>query len=123
MRQLDRLLRPRSVAVVGASPNPSFVSLILKNLLRYGYRGSVVAVNPRHARVLDAPCYPSLLEVPEPPDLVVIGVAHHLVPGILEPCEARRVGAAGIVSSGFAGEGGAGGRGPRGGAGRRARRR
>src|SRR5262245_15529300 len=110
MRRLDRLLRPRSVAVVGASPNPSFVSLILKNLLRYGYQGSVVAVNPRHARVLDAPCYPSLLEVPEPPDLVVIGVAHHLVPGILEHCEARRAGAVDIVSSGFAEMSGAEGR-------------
>jgi acetyltransferase len=102
VRNLDRLLRPRSVAVVGASPNPSFVSWILKNLLRYGYPGSVVAVNPRYPRVLDAPCYPSVLEVPEPLDLVVVGVAQRSVPAVLEQCAARGVGAVDIVSSGFA---------------------
>jgi acetyltransferase len=101
-RRLDPLLRPRSVAVVGASPNPSFVSGIFKNLLRYGYPGRVVAVNPRYDRVLEAPCYPSLADVPEPPDLVVVGVAHRLVGSVLAQCEARRVGAVEIVTSGFA---------------------
>jgi acetate---CoA ligase (ADP-forming) len=101
-RSLDRMLTPRSVAVIGASPNPSFVSSILKNLLRHGYAGSVVAVNPRHTAILGAPCYPSLADVPHPVDLVVIGVAHRLVPGILEQCERRGAGAVEIVSSGFA---------------------
>jgi acetyltransferase len=100
-RRLDPLLRPRSVAVVGASPNPSFVTGILKNLLRYGYRGPVVAVNPRYDRVLDAPCYPSVADIPEPPELVVVGVAHRLVPAVLAQCEARGVRAVEIVTSGF----------------------
>lgn len=103
---MDRLLRPRSVAVVGASPNPSFVSGILKNLLRWGYQGPVAAVNPRHDRILDAPCYPSLLDVPHAIDLVVVGVAHRLVPSILAECERKGVGAVDIVSSGFSETGG-----------------
>lgn len=105
-RDLDRLLRPRSVAVVGASPNPSFVSSILRNLLRHGYRGSVVAVNPRYDRVLDAPSYPSLLEIPHDVDLAVVGVAHRLIPPLLEQCARKGVGAVDIVSSGFAEMGG-----------------
>ena len=50
------MLRPRSVVVVGASPNPSFVSSILKNLLTSGYDGRVAAVNPRYATILEAAC-------------------------------------------------------------------
>jgi acetyltransferase len=99
---MDRLLRPRSVAVVGASPNPSFVSMILTNLLRHGYGGSVVAVNPKYERILDAPCYPSLDDVPHQVDLVVVGIGARQMPKLLEQCEARAVGALDIVSSGFA---------------------
>ncbi len=100
------MFRPRSVAVVGASTNPSFVSGILKNLPRYGYAGSVYAVNPRYDRVLDSPCYPTLLDIPEDVDLVVIGVAHRLVPAVLEHCERKGVGALEIVTSGFSEMGG-----------------
>ena len=50
------MFRPRSVAVVGASQNPSFVSGIFKNLLRYGYQGTVSAVNTRYESILGAPC-------------------------------------------------------------------
>ncbi len=99
---MDALLRPRSVAVVGASPNPSFVSMALRNLLRYGYTGKVVAVNPRYDTVEEAPCYPSLLDVPHAVDLVVVGVAAARVPALLEECERKQVGALDIISSGFA---------------------
>ncbi len=105
-RSLERLLAPRSVAVVGASPNPSFVSSIFKNLLRHGYQGSVVAVNPRYDAVLGTPCYPSLLDVPHPVDLAVVGVAQRSIPAILAQCERAGVGAVEIVSSGFAETGG-----------------
>lgn len=106
MRDLDRMFRPRSVAVVGASPNPSFVSGILKNLLRHGYRGSVVAVNPKYAAVFEAPCYPSIADVPGPLDLVVVGVTHRLIPSVLAQCERKGVGALQIVSSGYSETGG-----------------
>jgi acetate---CoA ligase (ADP-forming) len=99
---MDRLLRPKSVAVVGASPNPSFVSMILTNLLRHGYGGSVVAINPKYERILDAPCYASIAEVPHDVDLVVVGIGARQLPTLLEQCEAKQVGALEIVSSGFA---------------------
>ena len=106
--RLDPLLRPRSVVVVGASPNPSFVSSILKNLLRSGYSGQVAAVNPRYESVLEAPCYPSVLEVPWPVDLAVVGVGWRQFPTLLEQCEQIRVGALVVITSGFAESGGDG---------------
>jgi acetate---CoA ligase (ADP-forming) len=101
------MFRPRSVAVVGASQNPSFVSGIFKNLLRYSYEGTVSAINPRYESILGAPCYGSVLDVPGPLDLVVIGVASRLIPTVLEQCEEKDVGAVEIVSSGFSEMGGA----------------
>ena len=91
--RLDKLLDPRSVAVVGASPNPSFVSGILKNLLRYGFQGQVAAVNPKYEQIHGAPCYPSVLDIPHPVDLVVVGIAHRFIPDLLEQCERAGVGA------------------------------
>jgi acetate---CoA ligase (ADP-forming) len=105
--RLDPMFRPRSVAVVGASQNPSFVSGIFKNLLRYSYEGTVSAVNPRYESILGAPCYGSVLDVPGPLDLVVIGVASRLIPTVLEQCEEKGVGAVEIVSSGYSEMGGA----------------
>ena len=99
---MDRLLRPKSVAVVGASPNPSFVSMILTNLLRHGYGGSVAAINPRYERILDAPCYPALEDVPHEVDLVLVGIGARHMPTLLEQCEAKGVGALDVITSGFA---------------------
>src|SRR5215213_10047995 len=104
---LDAMFRPRSVAVVGASQNPSFVSGILKNLLRFDYAGTVSAVNPRYDSILSAPCYPSVLDVPSPLDLVIVGVASRHIPTVLEQCEEKGVGAIEIVSSGYSEMGGA----------------
>src|SRR5438874_1766805 len=104
------MIRPRSVAVIGASPNPSFVSGIFKNLRRYGYQGSVYGVNPRYETIFDTPCVPSVLDVPGELDLVVVGVANRFIPGILEQCEQKGVGALEIVTSGFSEMSGAEGR-------------
>ena len=96
------MLRPRSVVVVGASPNPSFVSSILKNLLNAGYDGRLAAVNPRYATILEAACYPSVLEVPWPIDLAVVGVSWRQFPTLLEQCEQKQVGSLVVITSGFA---------------------
>jgi acetyltransferase len=98
---LDRLLKPKSVAVVGASPNPSFVSGIFRNVVRY-FEGSAYPVNPNYPEVAGRRCYPSLAEVPEPVDHVVVGVPGRLLPRVLADCEASRAGALNVISSGFA---------------------
>lgn len=101
-RQLDLIFKPRSVAVVGASQNESYVSAIWRNTRRLGFPGPVYAVNPNYERIGDAPCYPSLLDVPGPVDLAVIGVPARLIPRVLEQAAMKQVGALDIITSGFA---------------------
>jgi acyl-CoA synthetase (NDP forming) len=101
-QRLDRLLKPRSVAVVGASPNPSFVSSIFRNVVELGFAGSVYPVNPRYAEIAGRACYPSLRDLPEPIDHVVVGVPGRLLPQVLADAEANGAGCLDIVSAGFA---------------------
>ncbi|WP_243322076.1 GNAT family N-acetyltransferase [Geothrix sp. SG200] len=69
------LLRPGSVAVVGASRDPGSVgSTIFRNILRGGFQGAVYPVNPRAKAIEGVQAYPSLASLPEPPDLVVLAV-------------------------------------------------
>jgi acetate---CoA ligase (ADP-forming) len=100
--RLDRLLKPRSVAVIGASANPSFVSSIFRNVVELGFEGSVYPINPRYPELAGRTCYPSLRDVPEPVDHVVVGVPGRLLPQILADAEANGAGCLDIVSAGFA---------------------
>ena len=74
--RLDPLLRPRSVAVVGAGARPgSPGNEVLCNLRRGGYAGPLYAVNPGRDSIGDIPCYPSLADLPEVPQHVVFAVS------------------------------------------------
>lgn len=100
-RDLARLLRPRSVAVVGASSSPgSFGYLTLRNTA-FGYTGRVYPINPKHAELLGRTCYPAIESLPEVPDCVVLSVPAAQVLPIVEQCAALGVGGAVIYSSGF----------------------
>ena len=80
---LSAVLRPRSVAFLGASNRPgTIVSQLLRNLLRAEFRGPIFPVNPREPEVLGEQSYPSLLEVPEPIDVVDVFRAPDALPGI-----------------------------------------
>jgi acyl-CoA synthetase (NDP forming) len=99
--QLDRLLRPRGVAVVGASPRPGSLSgRFIAGLQRHGYPGHIAPVNPGHREILGLPCYPSVAEAGEI-DLAVISLAAPRVLESLEQCAAAGVGGALVFSSGF----------------------
>ena len=70
--RLDPLLRPRSVAVVGASKRVDSVGAwVLTNLEKGGYRGRVYPVNPRYQELQGKPCFAKLADLEEVPDLVV----------------------------------------------------
>jgi acetate---CoA ligase (ADP-forming) len=71
-----RLIRPDSVAIVGASSDPSRTAgRPLRHLLMHGYRGTIYPVNPRAAAIEGVPCYPSIEALPSAPDvgLVLLG--------------------------------------------------
>jgi acetate---CoA ligase (ADP-forming) len=106
---LDALLRPRSIAVVGASRTPDTIGYqILDNLLRHGFSGAVYPVNPVAPAVHSVRAYRSVAEIPEPVDLAVIVVPKQHVLGVAEECGASGVRALVVISAGFREIGGEG---------------
>jgi uncharacterized protein len=81
------LAEARTIALVGASPNPSRPShRVMRYLLRAGYR--VIPVRPRRREVLGLPCAPSLLDVDEPIDLVDVFRRVEFCPEVAEQAAA-----------------------------------
>lgn len=106
---LEKLFRPRSVAVVGASSSEASIGAeLLKNLLRGPFQGPVFPVNPHRPWVLGVKAYPSVRDIPDPVDLAVISVPKHLVLDVIDDCGAKGVGAAVIITAGFKEVGGEG---------------
>ncbi|HYH33451.1 MAG TPA: acetate--CoA ligase family protein [Pseudonocardia sp.] len=108
---LDRMLRPRGVALVGASGRPgSPMARPLRYLREHGFTGGIHPVNPSYTELEGVPCHPSLAAVPGPVDLVLALVPAPAAAGVVR--EAGAVGAAGVVvfASGFAETGPAGAR-------------
>ncbi|MHA6629751.1 acetate--CoA ligase family protein [Pseudonocardia sichuanensis] len=108
---LERMLRPRGVALVGVSGRPGNpMARPLRYLREHGFAGGIHPVNPGHRELEGLPCHPSLAEVPGPVDLVLALVPAAAAAGVVR--EAGAVGAAGVVvfASGFAETGPAGAR-------------
>ena len=100
-KELMRLLRPRSVAVIGASATPgSFGYRTLQNTA-FGYTGNVYPINPKHREILGRACYQTIESLPEVPDCIVLSVSAVQALPIIEQCAALGVGGAVIYSSGF----------------------
>jgi acyl-CoA synthetase (NDP forming) len=99
---LDRLLRPRSIAIVGASERPSVGRTLVEALDGIGFRGDVYPVNPRYESLLGRRCYPSVADLPRDVDVVAFSVNHARVLEHMRPAADRGVGAAVIFDGGFA---------------------
>jgi acyl-CoA synthetase (NDP forming) len=98
--RLDPLLRPRSIAVLGASEREGTVGRsVIENLLRGGYEGGLYAVNPGRRSVLGVRCYPSLAELPEPVEHVIFAVADTRMDAALDEVIAHGARAATLMSS------------------------
>ncbi|MGI8626538.1 MAG: GNAT family N-acetyltransferase [Geodermatophilaceae bacterium] len=102
-RSIERLLTPRSVAVIGASNDPAKIGYaVLANLLAAGFAGPVYPVNHQARTVQDVPAYPSVLSVPDEVDLAILTVPADAVPQVVEHCRARGVRGIVVMSGGFA---------------------
>ena len=102
-RAIERLLRPRSVAVVGASEDPEKLSgQPLRNLRALGYTGGVYAVNPRLKEVSGIRSYESLSRIREPVDVAIICLSGAPAVEAAEECATLNIPVAIIASSGFA---------------------
>ncbi len=106
---LDRLLRPRSIAVVGATERPgSYGGEALLNLRRLRFAGAVHGVNPRRDRVHGFPCVPTLADLDAPPDAVVVAIPAAEAPAAVAEAGACGSGGAVVFAAGFAEAGGGG---------------
>jgi acetyl-CoA synthetase len=99
---MERLLHPRSVAIVGASERPAtYSSETVLNLRRLGFEGDVWGVNPRRSSVYGLPCFASLSDLPSAPDAVVVAIPAPGVPAIIEEAGAIGSGGAVVYAAGF----------------------
>ena len=101
-RPLDALLKPRSAAIVVASPRRNVGGRIFRNMSRCGFNGPLFPVNPRYENIDGVTCYPNVQSLPEVPDCVAIAVPYEHVFEPLEAAAHRGVKAAVVVAEGFA---------------------
>jgi len=102
MNALSRLLRPTSIALVGASPDAGkLAGRPLSYLQRYGFRGRIFPVNPKHAQIDGVPCYASIPDLPRDIDLALILLPAHGVAQALEDCARQGVASAISIAGGF----------------------
>ena len=106
---LDAILKPRSIAVIGASRMSNTIGhQIFANLLRYGFTGAVYPVNPNASSIQSVRAYPSVGALPEPIDLAVIVVPKERVLDVARTCGQAGVRGLVVISAGFREIGGVG---------------
>jgi acetyltransferase len=102
IRNLDQLLAPRSVALLGASRRPHRVgTTVLCNLLNGGFKGVIYPVNPKYRKVQGVKAYPSVDALPQTPDLAVICTPPGTVPGLVAQLGARGCKAVIVLTAGL----------------------
>ena len=102
IRNLEYCLRPRSVAVIGASGKPGSVgNTLTENILSAGFNGRVYLVNPHHASIGGHKCFRSVEALPEAPELAVIATPPDTVPPIIEALGKTGTRAAVVITAGF----------------------
>ncbi len=100
---MNRLLRPRSVAIVGASSTPgSLGESVLRNLEQANFRGDLYLINPKRTEIRGHACVPSIGTLPEGVDCAVLAIPRAAVTEAVEACGRRRVAGVIIFSAGFA---------------------
>ena len=105
IRNLDRVLAPRRIAVIGASARPRAVGhLVLANMRTAGFTGTLMPVNPREAEIDGMAAFPDIDSLPHDPDLAIIATPPDTVPGLIAQLARRGCAGAVVITAGF-GEG------------------
>ena len=99
---LSKIFWARSVAMVGASTNPSKLGhVILKNIIDGGFGGKVYPINPNADAILGLKCYPDLSSVPGDIDVLVFCIPGKLIPPMMSQAAEKNALCAVIISGGF----------------------
>ncbi len=99
---LESLFSPKSIAVIGASRSPGKVGHeVVSNLVKSGFEGDIVPINPSADEILGLKCYPDLKSYPGKIDLGVIAIPTRFVRAATESCIAAGAGAVVVITAGF----------------------
>jgi acetyltransferase len=99
---LDKMLRPKTVAIVGASATPGKIGYtVIDNLIKGGYTGKIYPVNPTCTEILGLKCYPSISEVPGEVDSAIITIPAKVMSEVTEACGKKGVKGLIVITSGF----------------------
>ena len=100
---ISRLLRPRSVAIVGASSTPGSLGAgVLANLGRFRFSDPLHLVNPRYDRIGDRPCVRSISELPDGIDCAVLAIPQAHIANAVRECAEKKIGGVIVLAGGFA---------------------
>ena len=102
MASIHKMLNPRSIAIVGATPRMQYGGRFLAAALKAKDRVRVYAVNPRYDEIMGEKSYPRVTDLPEAPDVVGIVVPYDQVLDVLRESHRKGVGSAIVISAGFA---------------------
>ena len=102
MKDINAIFKPKTVAVIGASPDAKKIGhQIIKNIIEGGFEGGIIPINPKATEVLGCKAYKSLSDVAVGVDLVVIAIPAPFVLATMEECARCKVKAVAIITSGF----------------------
>lgn len=102
MSNLDKIMKPRAIAVIGASTKAHTIgSDIMKRLQEYGFKGEIYPVNPKGGVIEGLQAYSSVLDIPGEVDLAIIVVNAKFVLSTIDQCHEKGVGGLCVISAGF----------------------
>ncbi len=103
VRAMNRIMRPDSVAVIGASSEEGKIgNSVMKNLVNGGYTGKIYPINPKADEILGYKAYPSVKDIPGDVDVAVFAIPAKFVAAALTECGEKHVPGAVLIPSGFA---------------------
>ena len=106
VRNLDRVFRPRSIALIGASRRPGALGHVMaRNMVEAEFPGMLMAVHPEADSIEGIRCWKDVAALPETPDLAVIATPPETVPGLVDALAKRGAGGVVVITAGFS-EGG-----------------
>jgi len=103
VNDLDAIFKPKSIAVIGASPTAGKLGYdVTYNLIHAGFTGPIYPVNPKADQILGLTAYKQISDISPPPDLAVVIIPAKAVPGMIDQCGLAGVKSAVVITGGFA---------------------
>ncbi len=99
---LDKTFYPKSIAVIGASTREGTLSFeLVRNLIKFGFKGSIFPVNPKATSVHSIKCYPDVTSIKDVIDLAVLMVPKDFVLRTIDDCHKKKIHSVIVITAGF----------------------